>query len=77
MTWHDPEKMCPTWGCKIVLGMSQIMLHYVAEGTCYIIKTKLKSYKTILKKSIRIAQVKYYEAIFSKFKGDIGGTWKK
>ncbi len=41
------------------------------------LKTNLKTYNTILKKSIRIAQIKYYEAIFCKFKGDIRGTWKK
>ncbi len=42
----------------------------------YTLKTNLKTYNSILKKSIRIAQIKYYEAIFSKFKGDIRGTWK-
>ncbi len=42
----------------------------------YTLKTNLKTYNTILKKSIRISQIKYYEAIFCKFKGDIRGTWK-
>ncbi len=42
----------------------------------YTLKTNLKSYNTILKKSIRIAQIKHYEAIFDKIKGKIRGTWK-
>ncbi len=40
------------------------------------LKINLKTYNGILKTIIRMAQVKYYEAIFSKFKGDIRGTWK-
>ncbi len=42
----------------------------------YTLETNLKPYNTILKKTIRIAQINYYETIFNKFKGDIRGTWK-
>ncbi len=38
--------------------------------------TNLKTYNTILKKSIRLAQVNYYEISFMKLKDDIKGTWK-
>ncbi len=40
------------------------------------IVTKLKTYNTTLKKSIRLAQINYYEIIFTKLKDDIKGTWK-
>jgi hypothetical protein len=40
------------------------------------IVTNLKTYNTILKKSIRLAQKNYYEIIFMKLKDDIKGTWK-
>jgi hypothetical protein len=41
-----------------------------------ILKVNLKTYNTILKKSIRLAKKKYYEGLFLKFKDDIRGTWK-
>ncbi len=36
----------------------------------------LKTYNTILKKSIRLAKKSHYELLFLKFKDDIRGTWK-
>jgi hypothetical protein len=40
------------------------------------IKTNLKTYNNILRKSIRIMFKKYYENLFIKFKDDIRNTWK-
>ena len=39
-------------------------------------KTNLATYNSILKKAIRLAKRSYYEALFTKFKNDIRGTWK-
>ncbi len=37
--------------------------------------TNLKTYNTILKKSIRLAKKSYYELLFLKCKDDIRSTW--
>ena len=39
-------------------------------------KINLKTYNTILKKSIRLAQITYYEKVFQKYQNDIKNTWK-
>ncbi len=39
-------------------------------------KINLKTYNNILKKVIRLAKCSYYDALFTKFKNDIRGTWK-
>ncbi len=38
--------------------------------------TNLGTYNSILKRAIRLAKRSYYEALFTKFKNDIRGTWK-
>ncbi len=40
------------------------------------LKTNLKTFNNILKKSIRAIKKDYYETLFMKFKDDIRGTWK-
>ena len=40
------------------------------------LKINLRTYTNILKRSIRLSKRNYYHSIFSKFKGDIKGTWK-
>ncbi len=39
-------------------------------------KINLKTYNTILKKSIRLDKKSQYEVLFIKFKDDIQGIWK-
>ncbi len=39
-------------------------------------KNNLKTYNTILKKSICLSKKNYYEILFQKFQNDIKGTWK-
>ncbi len=39
-------------------------------------KINLKTYNKILKKSIRLAQIMYYEKVFQKYQSDIKNTWK-
>ena len=41
-----------------------------------IVKTNLKTYNSILKKSIQQAKVLYYGSIFEQYKNDIKNTWK-
>ena len=40
------------------------------------LKTNLKVYNTIIKKTIREAKTKYYEEIFEQYKNDMKNTWK-
>ena len=40
------------------------------------LKSKLKTFNNILKRSIRVAKRIYYEACFSNFKHDLKNTWK-
>ena len=39
------------------------------------IKTNLKTYNTILKRSIRLAKIKFYHSHFAKYKNDAQKTW--
>ncbi len=39
-------------------------------------KPKLATYNSILKRAIQLAKRSHYEALFTKFKNDIRGTWK-
>lgn len=41
-----------------------------------IIKTNLKTFNNILKKTIRFTKKAYYETLFNKYNGDMKGTWK-
>ena len=36
----------------------------------------LKTYSSILKKSIRASKLHYFLSMFAKYKSDIGNTWK-
>ena len=39
------------------------------------IKTNLKTYNTILKRSIRLAKINFYHSHFAKYKNDAPKTW--
>ena len=39
------------------------------------IKTNLKTYNTILKRSIRLAKIQFYHSLFAKYKNDTQKTW--
>ncbi len=41
-----------------------------------IYKVNIDTHNNILKRSIRLAKQNYHLTIFTKFKNDIGGTWK-
>ena len=40
------------------------------------LKSNLKTFNNILRKTIKAAQKSYYETLFNKYKGNIKGTWK-